>query len=95
MTKTTIYLGLNDRNGKPVSYEAAMQLISLLLNDLEGYTTQRASGCWKKDKEATLLVSYIGDEKSSDMLILANAYKEQFNQESVMVETQSVEVKFI
>lgn len=100
--KTTLYLGLNDKDTKVQkidtieSYKVVEN--TLLSNGISAYTIYSANGVYKHDSgvitiEQTLVIILLDtDTKLEDKVI--GILKQVFNQECIGVERQSIALSF-
>ena len=102
MKKFTLYLGLHDRDNKALNLEAVRDFIdsSLFGSAIDGYTLTKAQGYWKGLPEPSLLItairSTIYEVETKEVLTkLAETYKNNFNQDSVLLTVQDIEATFI
>ena len=101
MIKTTLYIGLNDKDTKKqkIPRDDAMAIIMGILNDhgIMGMTFFDARGVWTYDdgetsEEETIMVEVLGFSVS-DMVI--HTLKTKLNQESIGVSREEVKVVFV
>ena len=98
MKKTTLYIGLNDKDTKQQKIDTieAVKIISNLITSLaDGGTIYNATGIYKHDDgtiviENTLRVELI-DIDSSSLQTLVKTAKTILNQESIIIQTESID----
>ena len=101
MIKTTLYIGLNDKDTKKqkIPREDAMAIIMGILNDhgIMGMTFFDARGMWKYDdgdtsEEETVMVEVLGFPVPDEVI---HILKKRLNQESIGVSREEVKVVFV
>lgn len=98
MIKTTLYIGLNDKDTHTqiLSNEYAIKVIQNCFRHkgIESYTIQEALGMYKDERENTLLIHIISKEDSYKLQCsIINAVvqlKNELNQESILMETNII-----
>ena len=96
-----LYLGTNDKDtNEPVfSHEEAMEHAKAILIDrFGGYTIQEAEGGWIDDdgteyQEYTLVI-HLSDTNIDEVHAAADELIEEFNQSSVLINTDLVQTEF-
>ena len=86
MFTTTVYLGANIPDAGEVN--AAMFsgfLKETIQQHLTGFTLTEGYGCWNGEYEKVRILTVISDEMLDEVLTIAEEYKKQFRQESVLV----------
>ena len=102
MNKYTISIGLNDKDTKKqiIKTDDAFQIVAKkTMAIFDGATISAARGIYKHESgalvyENTIIVSLI-TENAAGVADLISYVKKALNQESVMLETQSVNISFI
>ena len=97
----TLYLGTNDKDTNEPVYtpeESMERAKAILMENFGGYTIQEAQGGWKGDdgteyQEYTLVI-YLSDTDSESVHSVAKELIEEFNQSSILINTESVETEF-
>ena len=95
IAKTTVYLGLVDKNQVAIDHEKVSDFVTTELMELPGYTTWLAHGAWQDYREPTMVVSCSGNEFVDTMKALAAKYRDEFNQDSVMLDVVESQLQFI
>lgn len=102
MTKHTLYVGLNDKDTKrqEVGTLAAVKIITNILTEkVGGGTIYEATGIYTHENgdiviEPTLRVEIVGASANATLDAVA-AIKTALNQESVIVQTESIDSRFV
>lgn len=102
MNKFTIYLGLNDKDTKLQKYdiiEAYKIVTNFLSKKVDGATIYHAQGVYYHTNgdpviETTLRIELIDVERRDVQEIVSNL-KVLFNQESVLLQTENVNCRFV
>ena len=101
MTKTTLYIGLNDKDTKKqeVNTTEAIKLLTNMLTDIGGATIYEATGIYTHDDgkiviENTLRVELIGIEENI-ILNKIKVLKLLFNQESIIKQTEEINTSIL
>ena len=97
MKKFTLYLGLNDKDTKQQKIailEAYKIAMNIILKYTDGATIFEASGYYKHDNgsitiEKTLRIELLFIEKST-VLVIIDTLKNVFNQESVILQEETI-----
>lgn len=101
MKKITLYVGLNDKDSKLQKFdiiEAYKMAETILMQKVSGATIFQASGIYKHDDgtviiEQTLRIELINI--SNDVIKeIIDIFKVVFNQESILVQQQSINISF-
>lgn len=98
MIKTTLYIGLNDKDTKTQLMDKKY-VISRLDYYFNAYTLIEANGRYKYSdgdifNELTLIVVITGYDKQQ-IRTICKELKAELNQECIMVETQALDVDFM
>ena len=86
MFTTTVYFGANIPDAGEVN--AAMFsgfLKEVIQQHLTGFTLTEGFGCWNGEHEKVRILTVISEEMLDEVLTIAEEYKKQFRQESVLV----------
>ena len=101
MTKTTLYIGLNDKDTKKqeVNTTEAIKLLTNMLADIGGATIYEATGIYTHENgdiiiENTLRVELIGIEENI-ILNKIKVLKLLFNQESIIKQTEEINTSIL
>lgn len=101
MTKTTLYIGLNDKDTKKqeVNTTEAIKLLTNMLTDIGGATIYEATGIYTHENgdiiiENTLRVELIGIEENI-ILNKIKVLKLLFNQESIIKQTEEINTSIL
>lgn len=101
MTKTTLYIGLNDKDTKKqeVNTTEAIKLLTNMLTDIGGATIYEATGIYTHENgdiiiENTLRVELIGVEENI-ILNKIKVLKLLFNQESIIKQTEEINTSIL
>lgn len=101
MTKTTLYIGLNDKDTKKqeVNTTEAIKLLTNLLVDIGGATIYEATGIYTHDDgkiiiENTLRVELIGIDENI-ILNKIKVIKMLLNQESIIKQTEEINTSIL
>ena len=96
MTKTTLYIGLNDKDSKTqkINTVEAIKILTNLLVDIGGATIYNATGIYTHENgdiiiENTLRVELIGIEENI-ILNKIKVLKLLFSQESIIKQTEEI-----
>ena len=97
-----VYCGMSSRNGE-VSEEAWRSFCDKYVSAAfpDGYTVFDATGYWRSDsgttaKERSKIILIVAPaDARSKVLSVANQYREQFSQETVLVSSSSAEADFV
>ena len=86
MFTTTVYFGANI----PDAGEVNAPMFSSFLKDtiqqyLNAFTLTEGFGCWNGEYEKVRILTVISEEMLDEVLEIAEEYKKQFRQESVLV----------
>ena len=86
MFTTTVYFGANI----PDAGEVNAPMFSSFLKDtiqqhLNAFTLTEGFGCWNGEYEKVRILTVISEELLDEVLHIAEEYKKQFRQESVLV----------
>lgn len=101
MKKITLYVGLNDKDSKLQKFdiiEAYKMAEGILMQKVRGATIFQASGIYKHDDgtviiEQTLRIELINI--SNDVIKeIIDIFKVVFNQDSILVQQQSINISF-
>lgn len=101
MIKTTLYVGLNDKDTKtqkiPRNDAKAIIMEALNARGIMGMTFYDARGVWtyddgETDEEETVIVEVLGFPVPDEVVPVL---KKKLNQESIGVSRQEIEVKFL
>lgn len=102
--ESDVYFGLSEDNGHIISNDEFKKFEDsvILQNFKDGFTIEDGHGEWLSDKigvvqepSKVLLVVYQDTPDNRNKIeSIADQYKKQFNQESVLVVTKSVDVNF-
>lgn len=102
MIKTTIYVGLNDKETKVQKInilEAYKIAQNILTKKVDGATIYEASGIYKHENGAVVIEQTLRIEilNVSEQIIdeLIKTLKIVFNQESVLVQNEDVNIRFV
>ena len=85
MNKTTIYLGLNDKDTKKQRVKTS-DVIKVLSESTLPMTITNSTGLWQGQKENTLVLTLFNDESLVYTKALCRAIGRCFNQYSVFLE---------
>ena len=96
-----LYLGTNDKDtNEPVftPEESMERAKDILMDNFGGYTIQEAQGGWRGDdgteyQEYTLVI-YLSDTDLDSVHEVAQELIKEFNQSSVLINTDTVETEF-
>lgn len=101
MTKTTLYIGLNDKDTKrqEINTTEAIKLLTNMLTDIGGATIYEATGIYTHDDgkiviENTLRVELIGIDENI-ILNKIKVLKLLFNQESIIKQTEEINTSIL
>ena len=96
MTKTTIHLGLTDKNGKIFDAESVINQVTAILPtfEVEGATVYMVSGLWKAKREQSLVIE-LWDVKPWRIKTIAKHLKRMYNQESIGVISQEASLTLV
>lgn len=101
MTKTTLYIGLNDKDTKrqEINTTEAIKLLTNMLTDIGGATIYEATGIYTHENgdiiiENTLRVELIGIEENI-ILNKIKVLKLLFNQESIIKQTEEINTSIL
>jgi len=86
MFTTTVYFGANIPDAGEVN--AAMFssfLKEVIQENLNAFTLTEGYGCWNGEYEKVRILNVISEEMLDEVLTIAEEYKKQFRQESVLV----------
>lgn len=97
MTKYTLYIGLNDKDSRRqeiATVEAFKVVSGVLARELGGGTVYEATGIYRHDDgtivtEKTLRCEIFHDSKK-DVLRVCDTLKTVLNQESIIIQTETV-----
>ena len=89
-----VFLGTNKPSGGVVSTQEWLTFLKQVDAVFTGYTVETASGSWKGIKEKTFILTVITDE-IKQLIRIAEDYKSIFNQDSVLIQEQTVSPLFI
>ena len=96
-----LYLGTNDKDTNQPVYtkeESKERAKAILMKDFGGYTIQEAEGGWRSDdgteyQEYTLVI-YLSDTDIDSVHAAAKELIEEFNQSSVLINTERVATEY-
>lgn len=101
MTKTTLYIGLNDKDTKrqEINTTEAIKLLTNMLTDIGGATIYEATGIYTHENgdiiiENTLRVELIGIDENI-ILNKIKVLKLLFNQESIIKQTEEINTSIL
>lgn len=102
MEKTTFYIGLNDKDLKIQTInilDAYKMAQNILLTKVNGATIYEASGIYKHESgevitEQTLKIEIL-DTPEGIIDDLTESFKLVFNQESILIQSEEVNIKFV
>ena len=89
-----VFLGTNKPSGGTVSTQEWLTFLKQVDSVFTGYTVETALGSWKGEKEKTYILTVITDE-IKQLIRIAEDYKMIFNQDSVLIQEQTVSPLFI
>lgn len=102
MKKTTFYVGLNDKDSKfqkISTLEAYKVAQNILTTKVDGATIFEASGIFKHEDGSIVIEQTLRIEllNVSEQIIneLIDTFKLVFNQESILVQNENVNIKFM
>jgi hypothetical protein len=90
MTLYKIYVGLTDKNGKPLT-SISVENIVKYSGIIQGATLYKTTGYWQGKEEFSIII----ETTSPKAYELARELKIALNQESVLLTIQSVDVQYI
>ena len=95
MVKIEVYFGLLDKQDVPI-YESEFEVFRKEVLDqlLQGYCLVNGTGLWKGKAEPCKVLTVVGldvPEMREGMRKICRAYKEKFNQGSVLMTSQKLE----
>ena len=89
-----VFLGTNKPTGGVVTIYEWSQFLKQVDAVFEGYTVETALGAWKGEREKTYILTVVTDE-IKQLIRIAEDYKSIFNQDSVLIQEQTVSPLFI
>ena len=89
-----VFLGTNKPSGGVVSTQEWLTFLKQVDSGFTGYTVETALGSWKGEREKTYILTVITDE-IKQLIRIAEDYKMIFNQDSVLIQEQTVSPLFI
>ena len=89
-----VFLGTNKPSGGVVSTQEWLTFLKQVDAVFEGYTVEPALGAWKGEREKTYILTVVTDE-IKQLIRIAEDYKSIFNQDSVLIQEQTVSPLFI
>lgn len=100
--KTELYFGLSKENVQIPEATWDTFKLDIIENILDGYTELKAKGYWKspdgtKYYENSRVIVYIHDNSPAEQIKLdsiVKLYKDEFDQESVLVTEQEIDFEF-
>lgn len=97
MKQYKIYLGLTSQDGVKLDYDKAVKAVKELMqkSGLSGATCYAADGVWQSEQEKSLVAEFIqGDSEHMQDAVttIAKYLKAIYNQQSVLITSQDIEV---
>ena len=86
MFTTTVYFGATIPDAGEVNAPMFSDFLKNVVNKhLDAFTLSEGYGCWKGEYEKVRILTVISEEMLDEVLHIAEEYKKQFRQESVLV----------
>ena len=86
MFTTTVYFGATIPDAGEVNAPMFSDFLKNVVNKhLDAFTLSEGYGCWKGTYEKVRILTVISEEVLDEVLVIAEEYKKQFRQESVLV----------
>jgi hypothetical protein len=86
MFTTTVYFGANIPDAGEVNASMFSGFLKETIQQhLTGFTLTEGYGCWNGEYEKVRILTVISEEMLDEVLTIAEEYKKQFRQESVLV----------
>ena len=86
MFTTTVYFGATIPDAGEVNAPMYSSFLKEVIQQhLNAFTLTEGFGCWNGEYEKVRILTVISDEMLDEVLTIAEEYKKQFRQESVLV----------
>ena len=86
MFTTTVYFGATIPDAGEVNAPMFTEFLKSTVHKLlDSFTLTEGYGCWNGEYEKVRILTIISEDMLDEVLIIADEYKKQFRQESVLV----------